>query len=320
MDLLSQLGPFPKKRFPRMVLTLGTFDGVHVGHRAIIKAVRQEALKRKGTAALLTFQEHPQKVLRPDRKTPILTSFEHKLLILRQMGMNLCLAPHFNRSFAEMSPEKFVSEILVRKLGVKKVILGHDSRFGHDREGDVKTMRDLSRKYGFQFSLIPPVRRSGRTVSSTLIRELIQDGNLALAKTLLGRCYSVLATVEKGQGLGRKLGFPTANLRVQSEVRPPHGVYLTKVRWMRNSKIEKEMPGILNFGVRPTLSATTGLRETLEVHLFNWRQSLYGETLEVEFIKRLRKEKKFKSLEDLSRQILRDTQAAKRYFKLTSCE
>jgi len=327
MILATDLRGFPAKRFPKLVLALGVFDGVHLGHCAIFKKVRAEARKIRGKAILLTFREHPQNVLTPKSKTDLLTSFWHKLELVEKEGIDLCVALHFSPSFSKLSPEEFVRRILLQKLRVKGVILGHDSRFGHQREGDAALMAKFARKYGFKYAVVPPVRKAGGTVSSTRIRHLIAKGDLALASRLLGRNYSVSATVVRGSGRGHKLGFPTANLDPHNEVLPPDGVYAARVRPVEFRTIAlgrglsrlvvmrhtKAWPAVLNLGIRPTFQQGAVFRVP-EVHILRFKGSLYGQTVEVEFLERLRDEKKFSTPAALQKQILLDIQTAQLFF------
>lgn len=334
MILATDLAGFPAKRFSKLVLALGVFDGVHLGHQSILRKVRAEARKIGGQTALLTFREHPQNILTPKAKTDLLTSFWHKLALMEAQGLDLCVALHFSPRFSKLSPEEFVRQILLRKLQVKTVILGHDSRFGHKREGDAKLMSQFALKYGFKYAVVPPLKKAGMTVSSTRIRRLIAAGDLTLAAHLLGRNYSVNATVVRGSGRGRKLGFPTANLDLHSEVLPPDGVYAVRVtpvefkipksaRGFSRFRVKRQgifsssstqgWPGVLNLGTRPTFYPQAKGR-VAEAHLLGFKGNLYGHTVEVEFLKRLRNEMKFPSPAALQRQILKDIKTAKAVF------
>ncbi len=328
MILSTSLQGFSSSRFPKVILTLGAFDGVHIGHQKVLRRVSNEAKKIGGTATLLTFQEHPQKVLKPHQTTSMLTSFQHKLSLIQQEDMDLCLALHFTREFSMLSPEAFVKRILLDKLKVRKVILGHDSRFGHHREGDTHTMAALAKKYGFAFSVIPPVQKGNFTVSSTLIRRLIAEGDLQSIRRFLGRTYSIMATVVRGTGRGRKLGFPTANLNPHSELLPPAGVYvvrvcLTHLKPIRRSKgsisiggpgRRRFFPAVMNLGVRPTFEVDRAGGIIPEVYIMGFSGQLYGRMVEVEFLKKLRNEIKFADPLDLRQQISRDVADAKRFF------
>ena len=329
MILATDLTGFPAKRFQNLVLAVGVFDGLHCGHHAILKKVRDEARKlgSKTATAVLTFREHPQNVLTPKRKTPLLTSFWHKLALIEKEGVDLCIALHFSEAFSRLSAEEFVQRILLRKLRVKTVVLGHDSHFGHHREGDARLMAEFARKFKFKLVTVPALKVAGDTVSSTRIRRLITEGDLTQAKQLLGRDCSVVAPVVRGSGRGRKLGFPTANLNPHSGVLPPDGVYATRIRSVefqitgsrrgfKRFSVQKpdfSWPAIMNLGTRPTFHAGAKVRVP-EAHILKFRGDLYGKTLEVDFLTRLRPEIKFSTPEGLQAQILRDIREAERYF------
>lgn len=327
MILATDLTGFPAKRFSKLVLALGVFDGLHLGHQAILKKVRAEAKKIGGQAAVLTFREHPENVLTPKKKTGLLTSFWHKLALLEQEDVDLCVALHFSQAFSKLPAEEFVRRILLKKLNVKTVVLGHDSRFGHHREGDASLMATLARQLGFRYVTVPALDLAGETVSSTRIRKLIAGGNLAVVKKLLGRNCSMVASVVRGSGRGRKLGFPTANLNPHSGVLPPDGVYITRVRSVEFQltgdgrgfkrfivkKPDFSWPAVMNLGTRPTFHRKEAARVP-EAHLLKFTGNLYGKTLEVEFLARLRREIKFSNSDDLKSQIMRDIRDAERYF------
>ncbi|HNV87060.1 MAG TPA: riboflavin biosynthesis protein RibF [Candidatus Omnitrophota bacterium] len=327
MIIARDFKAFPSPRFSRTVLTMGVFDGVHLGHREVLSRVRLAARKIGGTAAVLTFQEHPQNVLKPHASKFLLTSFTHKLTLLEAEGMDLCLVPHFNVRFSKMSPEAFVEKILVRKLKIRKLILGDDSRFGHRRQGDVSRMADLAARFGFDFEAVPARKEKMFTVKSTLIRELLAEGELEAARKFLGRPYSVAARIVRGEGRGRELGFPTANLDLENEILPPMGVYAVRARLidsrilperpgffvMKHAHLPERWPAVLNWGKKPTFRCN--IREAVaEVHLLGFRGNVYGKMLEIEFLKMLRRERKFACAEDLKRQIFADIRRAERVF------
>jgi riboflavin kinase/FMN adenylyltransferase len=325
MIVLTRLCDLSQEEFPRLVLTLGAFDGIHLGHQRVLARVVEEARKIRGTPALLTFQEHPQKVLRPEARIRILTSFRHKLSLIREAGIRLVLALRFDLAFSRFSPREFVARILVDRFHVTKVILGHDARFGHGREGDAEIMAKLAGEHGFEFEAVPPVRKGRLAVKSTLIRRLIERGDFNRAEKLLGRPYSVMCGVVKGKRRGRVLGFPTANLDPHGEVLPPHGVYAVKVRIVRFKKIHRKggflevaevhntgsRPGVLNLGTRPTFDFRRA-RPLPEVHVLEFSGNLYGKEVEVEFVRKLREEKRFPDPASLARQISRDVVHARR--------
>jgi riboflavin kinase/FMN adenylyltransferase len=327
MIFASSLDLFPAKRFSRTVLTLGAFDGVHRGHAAVLGRVVREAQKCGGKSVVLTFQEHPQKILRPERGTSLLTSFEHKLSLLAGQSVDLCLGLHFNRRFSRLTPDEFVRKILCDRLGVVEVVLGHDARFGRDRAGDIETMRRLSGKFGFRFQSVPPMKIGATPVSSTLIRGLVSEGRLREVRKHLGRPYSILATVRRGSGRGRQLGFPTANLDSHSEVLPPEGVYVARARLIRPSafrwrhqtgfrrvetlKGSRWYSAVLNLGRRPTFGPAGEILP--EVHFLDFRGDIYGRCVEVEFVRKIRDERKFGGVRELRDQILIDVDRAREF-------
>ncbi|MBI4550614.1 MAG: bifunctional riboflavin kinase/FAD synthetase [Candidatus Omnitrophica bacterium] len=329
MIFASSLDGFPSNKFPRTVLTLGAFDGVHRGHRAVLRRVAREARKRRAKSVVLTFQEHPQKVLRPERGTSLLTSFEHKLSLLAAEDLDLCLGLHFNRRFSRLSPEEFVKRVLCDRMRVVEVILGHDARFGKGRAGGTETMKGLAKKFGFRFQCVPPMKVGAAAVSSTRIRALVSEGRLKEAGRQLGRPYSILASVIKGAGRGRKLGFPTANLDPHSEILPPEGVYAARVRlippsqfnWKRGVGLGRVqplrgrgwLPAVLNLGRRPTFEKKG--RPVAEVHLIGFRGDLYGHQAEIEFVRKIRDERTFPDAFALGAQIRRDVAKAREFLR-----
>lgn len=302
----------------RPVITLGAFDGFHLGHQRIFSRMVEEAKKRKQPSLVFTFQEHPQRVLRQNtRLKPVLTSFPHRLSLFDDFGVDQCLALHFTPKLAQTSPEDFVEKVLVRELRVGAVVLGDDSRFGRERKGDITLMRELADKHGFDFIRVPTVKRGGLPVKSTRLRKVIAEGGLSEGRQLLGRRYSTWAQVESGAGRGRKMGFPTANLKVSSEILPPPGVYAVRVSVLKERQpLKKEpcqrvpryqrsyWPGLLNLGFRPTFNDHPQLIP--EVHLLGFEGNLYGKWVDVEWISKLRDEKTFANSKMLCNQIERD--------------
>ncbi len=322
MRILSDFRLAPKNSRP-LVLALGNFDGVHLGHQGLLARVTQSARSQNAIAAVMTFREHPQHVLHPTSKPPLLTSLEHKLFLLKEHGVELCFLLAFTTEFSSMPPEAFVREVLVGQLGVKEVYLGHNARFGRNREGDADLMRRLGRELGFAFYQLEPVQAAGDMVSSSRIRTLVREGKLDEAEICLGRKFSVFGTVVKGAGRGSKIGFPTANLEVASEILPPLGVYPVQVREltseagagseagvMGNLQAGSWLPGILNYGYRPTFDEKVR-KAVPEVYLFDFKGDIYGKTLEVRFYPQLRAELTFPDVSALKNQIQTDIQRAR---------
>lgn len=291
-----------KIRYP--VATIGMFDGVHRGHQKIIECIRHYALARKGESVVITFDRHPKSIIE-NRPPSFITSLQHRLALLERQGVDHTIILQFDQKFAQMTAEDFIREILVDWLGVRCIVLGFNCHFGKDREGDITLVRKLADKYGFEVYGCPPVIYRGQVISSTAIRKAILEGELEKAEAMLGRPVSVLGTVVKKSGRGRILGYPTANLDLHHEVRPPRGVYGTKVRWA-----EQEHLALTNIGLRPTFAPEpfTSEDETLEieVHILDFQGSLYGQTLEVQILFKIRDEMTFQTVDELKAQIQRD--------------
>lgn len=285
-------------------LAIGVFDGVHLGHRAVITRVLDDARAAGGQAAVVTFDPHPVRVLRPDKAPRLLTSTEHKLRIIRSLGIEHLLVVPFTPQFAETEPADFIRE-LAAHCQLREVCVGHEWAFGKGRAGNLALLDRLGHELGFDEVGVPAVNIDGEVVSSTATRAAVEAGDLAKAARLLGRPYSVLGTVKPGAQLGRKLGFPTANLAAHNEQFPPNGVYAVEVEIQG-----RPVRGVANIGVRPTLEQAEGER-LLEVHLLDFQGDLYGQDLEVFFLRFQRAEQKFPSLDALRAQIARDAEMAR---------
>lgn len=287
-------------------LALGVFDGVHLGHQAVIAAARQRAGALGGSCGVVTFDPHPIRVLAPERAPrQLLASLEHKARLLGRLDMAFLLALEFNRALAEMSAEDFL-QWLVGETNIATLAVGEDWRFGKARQGDVALLRQAGVARGFEVVSVAPVMHDGERISSTRIRQTIRDGAMNRAAEMLGRSYSVEGVVAEGRQLGRTLGFPTANVVLGEEQLPPDGVWA-----VRGFLEEQSWNGVANLGNRPTVD---GANHTLEVHLFNYSGDLYGRRLEVEFVHHLRDERKFASLDELRAQITVDSEMARRFF------
>ncbi|MBI4971396.1 MAG: riboflavin biosynthesis protein RibF [Candidatus Omnitrophica bacterium] len=337
MQVLTQFHAYKPKKYKSLVLTLGTFDGVHEGHQHVLAKVLKHARAIGGTAAILTFAEHPLHVLRHKEPPYLITSTQHRLRLLDQLGFDLCFLIRFNKKFSLQTSEQFVKNILMNQLHVGEVVLGYDSRFGKNREGCAQDMARLAKKNGFKFSTENPRLYYSKPISSTQIRSLIVRGDLGKVKKCLGRTYSILGDVEKGSGVGGKLlGFPTANLNPHSEALPPKGVYLVrldvvevglgKTRFanqyvLRDKILKTGLFGLLNIGHRPTVQKELGLSSkgiVPEIHILNFKGNLYGKTLEVTFIKKIRDEIRFESLDKLKKQIKKDVHFADKLISIST--
>jgi riboflavin kinase/FMN adenylyltransferase len=332
MEILTHLKRYPIEQSRPLILALGNFDGLHLGHQQILRNVVDHAKKINGVPAVLTFFEHPQRILHPSKEPPLLTSLQHRLFLFQEMGIQICFLLHFTVPFSKTSPEKFVEDCLKRSLGVSEVHLGYNGHFGFDRRGDSSLMKNLSKRLGFKFCETEPVKVGGQFVSSTLIREAVREGDLTQARRFLGRPFSIFASVVRGKGRGRRLGYPTANLRPRSEILPPRGVYPVEIREKlyhlkpTSETFEFEFVlensgewrhGVLNYGVRPTLEGATA-DPIPEVFILNYSGDLYGKTVEVVFHPRLREEKRFVDSNELVQAITEDVNHTQHYFHSVS--
>lgn len=301
MQVLRAISELAALRGP-VFAAIGVFDGVHLGHQAVISTSARHAVEAGGTAVVVTFDPHPMKVLRPKGGPHLLTATQHKIALIRALGVAHLLIIRFDEAFASTTPEKFVEQLVTHAQPLREICVGHEWSFGRGRAGNVALLEKLGAEAGFAVVGIKPVTVNGEVVSSTVIRGAIEAGDFARATAMLGREYTILGTVKAGAQLGRDLGFPTANLSAHSEQFPPNGVYATEARL--DGKV---LRGVANLGVRPTV-ATAEPERLLELHLFDLDREIYGQDLEVRFVKFLRPEKKFENLKALSEQIARDVQ------------
>lgn len=308
MRKLTEIRELQSLRGP-LHLAVGVFDGLHIGHLAVMDAARRSAEGEGGTAVVVTFDPHPGVVLASGRAPRSLTSTAHKLkLIERSAGIDTVLVVRFDAAFASLSGEEFVERLLqaAPEAGIARVCVGLEWRFGRNRSGNLALLQRLGSEHSFRVEGVDLVEFDGERISSTRVRESISRGDFALAKQLLGRPYSVQGIVVEGRRLGRTIGFPTANITTDSEQLPPVGVYAVRALDERGD----EWGGVANLGFRPTVE----IDETdprLEVHLFGLDHEIYGEELEIEFISRIREERKFDGLSALKAQIALDVTAAK---------
>ena len=332
MKIWTHVDRFQKDSRQPLFLAMGNFDGLHLGHQRILRNVAEEAKRGKGVSTVLSFFEHPQKVLGRSHEPALLTSTQHRLFLFYEMGIELCFLLHFTLPFSKTQPAEFVKNILVERLGVRQVRMGYNAHFGVGRRGDSEVMRNLAQRLGFSFHEEEPVKVGDEFVSSTLIRRMIANGELERAQTFLGRPLSIFASVVRGRGRGKGLGFPTANLRPHSEILPPPGVYAVEVReklyhlrpLSGTSEFEyvleqpgKWYQGVLNFGFRPTF----GLQHegpVPEVYLFGFEGNLYGKTLEVIFRSKIREEVQFQDGGALAKAAQKDVEHAKEYFRASA--
>jgi len=282
-----------------IVLTIGVFDGVHLGHQALLKETLRLAKKHKAQPQVLTFHDHPIHILRGGPRIPFLLSRPEAFELLRAKGAREVHVVRFNKAFSKKSPEQFV-QWLRSKGNLKGVVVGENFRFGHKAQGDVRLLAQLGKKYGFEVSALKPVRLKGQVVSSSRIREALAQGKTSWANQMLGRPYSIEGLVVHGKQVGRKIGFPTANLKVAEELLPKDGVYATAVKLGK-----KYYRAGMNLGRRPTFKNDDHHRQA-EVHLMHYYGKLYGKTMRVHLLDYVRPEKKFASTALLIRQIKKD--------------
>lgn len=286
-----------------VALTQGTFDGVHLGHQKIIKQLTDAAKKIKGKSVLLTFYPHPRLVLYPEfNNLKLIHTLDEKIEILSRTGLDELVIAPFTKEFSRQTAEQFVKNVLVKKLNVKSLVVGYDHRFGKNREGSKEELIRLSNEYNFDIEEITAQNLNEVTVSSTKIRKALEEGDISTANLYLGRPFCVSGTVTQGQRLGRTIGFPTANIDLNNENKlvPKNGVYAVYVTLPNNPVPYK---GMLNIGDIPSIAEKDW---AIEVHIFDFDQEIYGEKIHIDFVKRMRSEKKFADLEQLSAQLSRD--------------
>ena len=294
----------------KSILTIGTFDGVHVGHQKIIKALVKEAHNKKLLANVLTFFPHPRMVLQKDAQIKLIDTLAEKEDFLRKLGVDTLIIHPFSKEFSRLSALEFTRDILVNQLKISELFIGYDHRFGKNREATVADLTSFGKTYDFKVNIIPAQDVSAITVSSTKIRTAISDGDFIKVVDFLGRFFKLSGTVTKGQSLGRTISFPTANLLIDSQhkIIPPKGVYLVSIFHHEN-----QYYGMMNIGTRPTLN---GDKQTIEVHIFEFDKNIYDSTLTINFIEKIRDEKKFESFDALKKQLIKDKEICKRNLSL----
>ncbi len=298
-----------------LALTIGNFDGVHLGHQAILERLKQAANRLQLSACIMIFEPHPREFLTPNQSPTRLTSLREKLEIFAELGIDRVQICHFNHSFAQISAQSFITDILLKQLNVRWLLVGDDFRFGAKRMGDVSLLKAHSQQADqFEVEVMADFSINHIRVSSTAIREALSAGNMVLAQQLLGRPYSMSGRIVNGEKLAKQLGFPTANIHFKHNRPPLQGIFAVEVISRASSKLPKVMQGVASLGVRPTTHNSNKL--ILEVHLFDFDQEIYGQHLQVNFLHKLRDEEKYADLETLIEQIKQDIINAKNYFRL----
>ncbi len=293
-----------KRSLKNPVVTLGNFDGVHLGHQRIFQRVKEEASKLGGEAVVITFEPHPLKVLAPERFLPLLTPYRKKMMLIEKSGIETVLCIEFTLAFSEISSSEFIKKILVEKINVRKVIVGYNYHFGKGQKGDVQVLKEAGRAFHFEVEVVEPLKVGQTVVSSSKIRDLIRRGEVEEASRLLGRDYPIAGKVVKGAKRGVTLGFPTANLEISDELYPKTGVYAVDVTWH-----QKHFDGLANVGLNPTFSSEKGQDPkpiSLEVYILNFNRDIYGDEVQVAFKRRIRDEVRFDSPAQLVDQIQKD--------------
>lgn len=300
MNIYTELEQIPS--IYHLVLTIGTFDGVHLGHKTLIRQINQKAQKLDGQSGLLTFHPHPRMILNSDKanKIQLLSTIEERLRLLEKTGIDNVFVIPFSVDFANMDAEDYLKNILVRFFQPKHLVIGYDHRFGKNRTGDIHLLNQLKNKYNYSVEKVSQQKINDITYSSTNIRNSLLKGQIQDAKHLLGYDYAIEGVVVHGEQIGRTINFPTANIQVlnESKLIPATGVYAVKT-----TINEKKYHGMLNIGTRPTFN---GLNKTIENHIFGLCEEIYGYSIQIEFIERIRDEIKFNSLEDLKTQLHKD--------------
>ena len=290
------------------VLTLGVFDGLHLGHQLIMRTVVERARETGAVPTVITFDPHPRAVLHPGSAPPLLQTFDQKIEGFGVLGIEQTIVVHFTKEFSNLSAEDFIRDVVMDRLHAREVYLGKGFAFGHNRSGNIELLRRLGRELGFVAGEVPEVQLRGQRVSSSKIRELLARGQVNLARRMLGRPYGVEGRVARGAERGHQLGFPTANLHPHNRVIPRNGVYVTGTlidgKWRRS---------VTNVGLRPTFGDAS--EPSVETFVMNWDGDLYGDVIRVRFLHRLRDERRFSSVDELKTQITRDVTRAESYFE-----
>lgn len=297
------------KLLSNSVVTIGTFDGVHIGHKKIINRLVNIAKQEGLQAVVLTFFPHPRMVVQSDPKIKMLNTIDEKNKLLKQQGIDHLVIKKFTKDFSRLSAQEYVRKVLVETLHVKHIIIGYDHHFGRNRTANIHDLKAFGEIYDFKVTEILAQEIDEVTISSTKIRQALNSGDVKTANTFLGYNFMISGTVVKGKGIGKTLNFPTANIRISESYKliPKHGVYVVKTRILNTTVF-----GMMNIGVNPTVN---GKLRSIEIHFFDFSQDIYGVYLEIEILKRLREEQKFDSLAELEKQLLKDAVVSKQFLQ-----
>jgi riboflavin kinase / FMN adenylyltransferase len=298
--------PHSADRYVNPVLTIGNYDGLHLGHRRIIELVRERARAISGTSMLMTFHPHPLSIMKPEKQLGLITPLSVKKRLIEETGIDVLLVLPFTDDFRLSAPEVFVKEVLLDRLGIKWLIVGYDFRFGRDGKGDTVMLKTLSEEHGFFFEVVAAITLDGEKIGSNRIRRLILDGQVDKASHFLGRPYVIEGLVTRGEGRGRVIGFPTLNLETQFDLIPKRGVYISEV-----DIGGKRFPSVTNVGYNPTFD---GRNLSIETYILDFSEDIYGREVALHFYERLRDELKFNGVEELKERIGLDVEMARAYF------
>lgn len=310
MKIYNHIDEF--KQIHNAVVTIGTFDGVHIGHQKIISRLQEVAKKSGGETVILTFFPHPRMILHPDDlNIKLISTMNEKAEKLEALGIDHLIITPFTRDFSNLTPQEYIKEILVEKIGTRHIIIGYDHRFGKDRKGGLKELQSFASDFGFDVEEIPEQDINDVAVSSTKIRNAILSGDTKTASEFLGYAFQLTGKVIKGDQLGRVLGFPTANLFIEENYKliPSDGIYAVSIEFNHEETNPKTAMGMAYIGHRPTIN---GMSRNIEVNIFDFNEDIYGQTIRINFLAYLRGDEKFNSLEDLKKQLTKDEKAARK--------
>ena len=294
------------KQIKNAVVTIGTFDGVHIGHQKIISRLQEVARQQGGETVILTFFPHPRMILHPDDlNIKLISTMDEKAERLANLGIDHLIITPFTRDFSNLSPQEYIREILVKKIGTTQIIIGYDHRFGKDRSGGLKELQHYSSELGYQVEEIPEQDIDEVAISSTTIRNAILSGDIKTAENFLGYPFHLTGKVIKGDQIGRKIGFPTANLFIEESYKliPSDGIYAVRVDFKNGEGNLKRANGMAYIGHRPTIN---GMSRNIEVNIFDFKEDIYGQTIRLNFLEYMRDDQKFNSLEELKEQLSLD--------------
>jgi len=295
------------RKFKNSAITIGNFDGIHLGHQEIFKKVKQRASELNGNSMVYTFDPHPLNVLAPHKKVPIITSFSEKMKLIEESKIDIVICEDFTPEYANLSPRQFVEDILLDKIGIKAIFVGHDYAFGKGRQGNISTLKQFGEELDFEVRVVDAIKVDDILVSSTKIRGFVQEGEVKKVARLMGRYYSITGRVGRGKSRGKGMGFPTANLRSVEELFPRPGIYVVHVFYRGRS-----YHGVVNIGFNPTFKDQT---LSVEVFIMDFNKDIYGEDVRISFVDRLRDEKAFDSPDELVEQIKKDVEKAREILK-----